>query len=62
MTERLRVTLYFGNNEMEFFLHFDNMTREEADKFIDLAKKYNGDSLSLEGWGTEPMEEEDAAT
>lgn len=63
MNERLRVTLSFGNSSMEMHLCFDNMTKEEAKTFIALANKFNGeDMLFLEGWGTEPMEEEDAPT
>ena len=55
--ERLRVTLSFGNRTMEMYLCFDNMTKEEAETFIALAKKFNSeDCLFLEGWSTQPME------
>ena len=55
--KRLRVTLSFGNSVMEMHMCFDNMTKEEANTFIALAQKFNGEEvLFLEGWSTQPME------
>jgi hypothetical protein len=46
---------------MEMHLPFDNLTKEEADTLIRLAKNFNdyGGELNFEGWGTQPMESVD---
>jgi len=59
--DKFRVCLSFGNSIMEMHLPFDNLTKEEADTLIRLAKNFNdyGGELSFEGWGTQPMESVD---
>jgi hypothetical protein len=42
---------------MELHLPFDNLTKEEADTLIGIAKKYNDEgTLFFEGWSHQPME------